>query len=168
MMIYVIPAILLLTVVFATIKKTSVYDGFITGAKEAISLTLIVLPYLIGIFVMCEIFYQSGLSERLCALLEKPFSFLGIPREVIELVLIRPLSGSGSLVLTEKIFSEHGADAYVSRCASVISGCSDTVFYIVAVYLSKAKDKKSHGAIPIAIFSNFIGGIFACFLCKIL
>ncbi len=167
-MIYVIPAILILTIVFSTIKKASVYDGFITGAKEAIDLTVSVLPYLIGVFVMCEIFYQSGLSEKLCSLLEKPFSILGIPREAIELVLIRPISGSGSLVLTEKIFSEHGVDAYASRCASVISGCSDTVFYIVAVYLSKSKDKKSYGAIPIALFSNLIGGIFACFLCRIL
>ena len=167
-MIYIIPVVLLLTVVFATIKKSSVYDGFIEGAKEAVNLVLSVLPYLIGIFIMCEVFFQSGLSGRVCDLLEKPFSMIGIPREVIELVLIRPLSGSGSLVLTEKIFSEHGVDGYAARCASVISGCSDTVFYIVAVYLSKSKDKKSHGAILIALFSNFIGGVFACFLCKIL
>lgn len=165
---YVIPAVILLSIVVAAIKKISVYDSFVTGVKEAIQLTLSVLPYLIGIFVMCEIFSASGLSDRLVSLLEKPFSVLGISKELIELVLIKPISGSGSIVLTEKIFVEHGVDSYTARCASVISGCSDTVFYIVAVYLSKAKDKRTHGAIPIALFSNLCGNIFACMICKIL
>ena len=165
---YIIPVVLFLSVVIAAIKKISVYDSFIVGAREAVDLTLSVLPYLVGIFVMVEVFTVSGMSEKVCQLLERPFSFLGIPKEVIELVLLRPLSGSGSLVLTEKIFSEYGADSYAGRCASVVSGCSDTVFYIVAVYLSQAKDKRTHGAIPIALAANFIGNVFACFLCRVL
>lgn len=165
---YFIPVVILLSVIVAAIKKISVYDSFIVGVKEAVKLTLSVLPYLIGIFVMCEIFSASGLSDKLVSILEKPFSFLGIPREMIELVLIRPLSGSGSIVYMEKIFSEHGVDSYVSRCASVISGCSDTVFYITGVYLSKSKDKRTYGAIPIALFSNLCGNVFACMICKIL
>ena len=165
---YFIPAVLLLTIVVSALKRVSVYDGFIAGAKESIKLTVSILPYLIGIFVMCEIFYRSGLSDKVCALLEKPFAAIGIPKEVIELVLIRPLSGSGSLILTERIFSEHGVDTYAARCASVISGCSDTVFYIAAIYLSKSKDKKTYGAVPIALIANFFGGVFACFICRVL
>ena len=165
---YLIPLILLATLLAAAIKKIPVYDGFITGAKEALRLTVSVLPYLICIFVMCEVFYQSGLSIKVCDLLEKPFSYLGIPREVIELVLIRPLSGSGSLVLTEKIFARYGVDGYAARCASVISGCSDTVFYIAAIYLTNVKDKRTYGAVPIALIANFFGGIVACLLCRIL
>ena len=165
---YFIPAVLLLTIIISAIKKVSVYDGFINGAKEALKLSVSVLPYLIGVFIMCEIFYKSGLSEKVCDLLEKPFSIIGIPKEVIELVLIRPLSGSGSLVLTERIFAEQGVDTYAARCASVISGCSDTVFYIAAIYLSRIKDKKTYGAIPIALIANFVGGVFACFICRVL
>lgn len=165
---YLIPIILIVTILFAAVKKISVYDGFIVGAKEAVKLTLSILPYLIGVFVMVELFSVSGLSEKICLILEKPFSFLGIPKEVIEPVLLRPLSGSGSLVLTEKIFNEYGVDSYIARCAAVISGCSDTVFYIVAVYLSHSEDKRSHGAVPIALFANLCGSIFACFICRIL
>ncbi len=165
---YVVPVIILVSVVVAALKKISVYDCFIEGAREAVKLTLSVLPYLIGIFVMVEVFSVSGLNQKLCSLLEKPFSFAGIPKEVIEIVLLRPLSGSGSIVLTEKIFSDYGVDSYPARCASVVAGCSDTVFYIVSVYLSQANDKRSYGAIPIALFANFIGNVFACFLCRFL
>ena len=165
---YVIPAVVLTTVLFATIKKISVYDGFVEGVKESVKLTLSVLPYLCAIFIMCEIFYESGLSAKATEWLEKPFSLIGIPKEIIELVLIRPLSGSGSLVLTERILTEYGVDSYVARCASVVSGCSDTVFYIVACYLSQSKEKKARGAIPIALFANFCGNVFACFICRFL
>lgn len=167
-MIYFIPGLLLLTVIAAAVKKISVYDSFIVGAKEAVKLTFSVLPYLMSIFVMVELFSASGLSEKICGALEKPFSALGIPKEVIELVLLRPLSGSGSLILTENILKTYGVDSYVARCGAVISGCSDTVFYIVAVYLSKIKDKKSYGAVPIALFANLCGAIFACFICRFL
>lgn len=165
---YVVPAVILLTVLIAAFKKISVYDSFVTGAKEAVKLTLSVLPYVISVFVMCEIFSASGLSGRLADLLEKPFSFFGIPKEVIELVLIRPISGSGSIVFAEKLFTEYGVDSYVARCAAVISGCSDTVFYIVAVYLTKSEEKKTYGAVPIALFSTLVGNVFACLICRVL
>ncbi len=165
---YLVPVILLLSVLFAALKKISVYDSFVEGAKEAVRLTLSVLPYLVGIFVMTELFSVSGLAKQLSFCLEPLFSVLGIPSELIELIILRPLSGSGSLVVTEKIFAEYGVDSYVGRCASVLCGSSDTVFYIVSVYLSKSENKKSGAAVPIALFSTFSGTILSCFLCRYL
>ena len=163
---YVIPVIILVTFIIGLIKKVSVYDSFVEGGKEAGRLLISLTPYLTSIFVMMEVFEASGLNFYISKYLGYFFTFFGIPSELSELVIIRPLSGSGSLGILEEILQKYGADSYIGRCASVIGGASDTVFYIAAVYLSECKEKTAPLAVPIALFSTFIGNIAACFLCR--
>ena len=63
--------------------------------------------------------------------------YLGIPPEITELMMLVPISGSGTIALVEEVFAEFGVDSYVAKCASVVAGGSETIFYISAVYLSK-------------------------------
>ncbi len=165
---YFIPAVIILTLIVSAIKKVDVYAGFIEGAKEALGLIIGLLPYFIAIFLLIEVFEISGLNEYLSKILVVPLSYLGIPKEVIPLIIIRPISGSGSLGVLENIMVKYGADSYVGRCASVISGCNDTVFFIVGVYTSSCKDKKTLGATIIALIASFVGVIIGCFICRFL
>lgn len=165
---YIVPVIILLTLIFAAIKKASVYDSFIIGIRESFSLVISLLPYLASVFMLIEIFRASGLSQKLSDVLAVPMSWLGIPKELIELLILRPLSGSGSLAVVEKIFAEYGVDSYIARSASVIMASNDTILYISAVYLSTSEDKSAGAAIPISIVSSLFGAISACLLCKIM
>ncbi len=163
---YVVPFAIILTLIFAVIKKASVYDGFVLGGKEAARLILNLLPFLTAVFLLIEVFQVSGLNNYISKYLGYVLSFFGIPKELSELIIIRPLSGSGSLCVLEDILNKYGADSYVARCASVISGSSDTVFYVVAVYLSASDDKRAPKAIPISLAASFFGVVAACILCK--
>jgi|AGTN01.1.fsa_nt_gi Uncharacterized membrane protein len=165
---YIIPALMLITFAVALIKKVSLFDSFTEGAKDALNLILNLLPYLAVIFIAVELMRESGLSGMIGKALAPVFSLLGIPKELSELIILRPLSGSGSLVLLEKIYAEYGADSYPARVASVIMASTDTVFYISAVYFSNLKDKKSGLAVPISLFATLIGTVFAALLCKYL
>lgn len=165
-MIYVVPAIIIITLVIAAIKKVSIYDNFIVGIRDSLSLIVFLLPYLASIFMLIEIFKVSGLSQRVSDILAIPLSYLGIPKELCELLILRPLSGTGSLVVVENIFNTYGVDSYVARCASVIMASNDTILYIVAVYMSSSKDKSTGPAIPISIISSIFGAILACLFCK--
>ncbi len=165
---YVVPVIILLTVGAAVIKKISVFDSFVEGGKEAAKLIISLLPFLTSIFLLIEVFEASGLNVYISKYLGYVCGVFGIPEELSELVIIRPLSGSGSLCVLEDIFAKYGADSYVGRCASAVSGASDTVFYIVAVYLSGSEDKRAPLAIPIALAASFIGVVAACFFCRFL
>ena len=93
---------------------------------------------------------------------------LGIPKELTKLVLIKPFSGSGSLAVLTDIFTKYGVDSYLSRCACVIYGSSETVFYIAAVYFAGAKTKKLAVPIIISLIASFFSCVFACLICKIL
>jgi len=165
---YLIPILIFLILIFSLIKKVKTYEAFTLGAKEAVPFAVSVFPYLVSIFVLTELFEMSGLSGYLTNLLSPFFEFLGIPKELSKLVLIKPFSGSGALALLSEIFSTFGVDSYISRCASVIYGSSETVFYVAAVYFANAKTKKLALPIVISLIASLFSCVFACFICRIM
>lgn len=166
MAIYIIPIILIVLFIFCFVKKVNAYEHFINGAKSAVDLCINTFPYLVAIFCAVELFKISGLSQAISNLVAPAFRFLGIPSELVDFLVIRPFSGSGSMAMLSELYSTYGVDSYVSRCASVIVSCTDTVFYIIPIYFSTVKIKKLKGTIPLALLSTFIGSIIACLICR--
>ena len=167
-MAYIIPVIFIIIFLFAAIKKVKIYDEFSAGIAEAVKFTFSLIPCLAAIFMMCELFEASGLSAFLTKILSPVFSALGIPAELTKLVLIKPFSGSGSLAYLNEIIKDYGADSYITRCACVCFGSSETVFYISAVYFAGAKVKNLAAPIAVVLIATFISTIFACLLCRIM
>ena len=165
---YFIPLLFLSIYIYSAVKKVKPYDAFTEGAKSAIPFAVSIFPYLVSIFILTELFDRSGLSDALSTFLSPLFNLLGIPKELTKLVLIKPFSGNGALAVLTEIYTQHGVDSYLSRCASVIYGSSETVFYVAAVYFAGAKTKRLSLPIGISLFSSFISCVFACFICKIL
>lgn len=165
---YVVPLLLIAVFAYAFFRKVNVYDSFVCGAKKSFELSLSVFPCLAATFIMMNVFSASGLNEIVVDVLQPFFGILGVPREVVNLILLRPFSGSGSLAILSEVYETYGADSYVGRCASVIMGSSETVFYVASVYFSQTKVKHSGAAIPIALVCNFVGSLLACLLCKII
>lgn len=168
MTLYILPVILIFMLVFSLVKRVKVYDCFLDGAKESVSLSLTIFPYIAAIFVCIELFRASGLAAKVSEVLAVPMRYLGIPPEISELVLLVPMSGNGAIAMLEKIITEYGVDSYPARCAATIAGASETIFYISAVYFSKCKVKSLRYAIPVALFSSFCGMVVACALCRIM
>ncbi|MCX4363882.1 MAG: spore maturation protein [Clostridia bacterium] len=165
---YILPVFIGLVILAAFIKKVPVYDNFVKGSKESISLILSIFPYICAVLIAVELFSLSGLNSYLAKIMSPVLTFLGIPDELCELLIIRPLSGNGSLALLEGIYKTHGVDSYVSRCASVIVGASETVFYVGTVYFSTTKVKRLRYAIPISLVACYVGAIMACLICRIM
>lgn len=162
----IVPLLIILLLVYGVKKKANPYDSFVKGASQSIDLVISIFPYLVAIFVAVELMKASGLTALFSIILSPLFSLLGIPTELAELILIRPFSGSGSMAILENLYVNYGADSYVSRCASVIIGSSDSIFYIATIYLSQTKVKKLGVAIPIALFATLVGVVLSCLLCK--
>lgn len=163
---YFVPCILLLIFSYALIKKVPLFDSFVDGTREALKMVFNLIPYLLSIFLAIELMRVSGLSALIGRLMAPALGLFGIPKELSELLILRPISGSGSLVLLEQIFKDHQVDSYIARTASVIMGCNDTILYITAIYLSTSKDKKSGLAIPIGIFCSLLSAVVTAFICQ--
>ncbi len=165
---YIVPAILLLILIYSSYKRVNCYSSFVLGAKSNLPTIVAILPYMMAMFVMVSLLRASGLGALLASWLAVPFGWIGIPTELAELVILRPFSGSGSTALLTEIYTQYGTDSYIARCASVIMGSSETVFYVSAVYFGATPVKKIGTALPIALFCTIVGCIVACLLCRVM
>ena len=160
---YIIPVIFLIILVLSFVRKKNAYNAFLDGSKSAINLMVGVFPYLLTIMVAIQVYRVSGVSAVIADFISPAMNLVGIPKELAELMLIRPFSGSAALGILENIYTTYGPDSHIARSASVIYGSSETVFYIATIYFSQSKVKKLGPAIPFALISTFIGctvGIF--------
>lgn len=165
---YILPIIFIALFCYSKYKKVNTYDTFVKGAKKSIPLVVDIFPYIATIMIAVALLRASGITAMLATALSPIFNALGIPTELIELVLLRPFTGSGSFALLNDVLVQHGPDSYISRCACVILGCSETIFYVTTVYLSQTKVKKLLYAIPVALICATFGAVLACLLCKIM
>ena len=164
---YILPAFIALNCLIGVLRRVPVFDAFIEGAKGAVRLAADIFPYLAAVLIAVSLFKQSGLSLLLAKAASPLFRLLGIPPELTELIVVRPMSGSGSLGLLSAIYRLYGADSYAARAASVIVGSSETVFYVAALY-GGGRVKRYKGAIAISLIATFAGTVISCLLCRIL
>ena len=165
---YVIPVLFLLSFIFAATKRVKIYDAFSEGAKGAFPLITSIFPYIATVLILSELFTVSGWNDKLLLAIEPVFEKVGVPKEIAPLLLMKPLSGNGSLAAISEILDLYGPDCYISRCACVAYGSSETALYLGAVYFSNLKRKNLGVAIFISIFSFFLSVIFGCLLCRYL
>ncbi len=166
MSVYILPVLFLALFVYCIFKRINTYDHFVKGAKGAIQLVIDIFPFVASILIAVALLRVSGITDFVARLLSPVFGLFGIPPEVCELVLLRPFTGSGSYGILENIFETYGVDSFVSRCACVMMGCSETIFYVATVYISQTKVKRLFYAIPVALVCSFVGTIVACLLCR--
>ena len=165
---FIIPIFIVCVLIYSLIKKINAYDCFVGGARGAVDLCINTFPYLVAIFVVVELLAVSGVSTYLTNIFKPVFNIFGIPAELTEFLILRPFTGSGSIAMLSKLFSVYGADSYISKCACVIMSCSETTFYVIAVYFSTTKIKKLKYVIPVCLLSAFLGAVVACGMCKVL
>ncbi len=165
---YILPILFILLFLYCIYKRINTYDYFVKGAKGAIKLVVDIFPFIASIMIAVALLRVSGITTWLTQILSPIFNTLGVPPELTELVLLRPFTGSGSYALLEDVIASYGADSYITRCACVIMGCSETIFYVATVYLSQTKVKKLLYAIPVALLCSIVGTILACLLCRVM
>ena len=155
-------------ILYGLYKKLPVFTLFTKGAKKAVGQLTDLLPSLTALIIAVSMLSASGGTEILCNLLSPAADLLGIPKEVLPLCLISPLSGSGSLAVLEEILQSFSPDSYIGRTASVIAGASETTFYAVTVYYSAVGITKTRHTVPAALAADVTAYIAAALYCKIL
>ena len=125
-----------------TMTGCDVYGAFLRGAEKGMHSALSLLPALCGMLLMLAMVNTSGMAEKLQWMISPVTAMMRLPAEVAPMLLLRPLTGSGSLAALETIFETCGPDSRAGRIASVLMGSSETVFYTMTVYLGAAGVKK--------------------------
>lgn len=148
-------------------KKINVYDSFIEGAKEGFRTAVGIIPYLVAILVAIGMFRASGALDAVTDGVSYALAYCGIDTQwvgALPTMLMKPLSGSGSCAMMLDVMKAEGADAFVSRLASVVRGSTDTTFYILAVYFGSVGVMKTRYAAGYALLADITGAIAAVFI----
>jgi len=160
-----IPVLLVFIPLVGIARNIKVYDVFIEGAKEGFQVAIRIIPFLVGILVAIGMFRGSGAMDLLTEGLRPLLAATRFPPEIFPLVILRTLSGSGSLALATDIIKQFGPDSLIGRTAATIYGGSETTFYVLAVYFGAVGVKRTRHAIPSALVGDLVAAIVAVAVC---
>ena len=139
----VFPCFLGLFILFALKKKQNVISSFTIGAKNGFSAICSITPNILAIMVASALFRQSGAFSYFLRYLLPLLRAIRIPDGIAELILLRPVSGSGAMVLLSNVYEQFGADSYEGLLASVICASTETTLYTIMVYFGVTGVKKT-------------------------
>jgi spore maturation protein SpmA len=157
----IIPTLIMAILLFGWRRGTKVYESFVAGAREGFDTGVMILPYLVAILVAVGMFRASGAMEVLTSTLGALTGPLGLPGEALPVALVRPLSGSGAFGLMTEVIHTHGPDSYVGTLVSVLNGCTETTFYVMAVYFGSVGVTRARHAIAAGLTADLVGVVAA-------
>lgn len=152
---------------YAALQGVAVYEEFIEGAKEGIQVALRIFPYLVAILVAVGIFRAAGGIDILTRLLAPLLDLIGLPTQVLPLVLVRPLSGSAATGLFAEIVKACGPNSYAAQLAGTILGGTETTLYVLAVYFGSVAIRRGRHALAAGLLADAAGVAASLVICKL-
>ena len=164
----VIPFIILFMLTYGYIKRVPVYDAFIEGAKEGMNITLRIFPYIMAMLLAVGMLRASG-GLALIGLILKPVTvLLQIPEEILPLIIMKPLSGSGALGVLADILKRVGPDSLTGIIACTIISSTETIFYTITVYFGSIGIKNIRHTLLAAVIADITAIIVAIAICSMM
>jgi spore maturation protein B len=152
---------------YGHLKGVKVYESFVRGAREGFETAVTIIPYLTAVMVAVGMLRASGATKLLTSILPDALVSRGFTPEVAVMALMRPLSGAASLGALGEIIAAYGPDSLQARLGGVISGCTETTLYVLAVYFGAVSIYKTRYALHCGLFADAVGVIAAVVVCSV-
>jgi len=162
----VLPGFLAFFILYAALAGLRVFEEFVEGAKDGIQTVLRIIPYLVGMIVGVGVLRASGLIDALARLLREGLHITGAFPDLLPMVLMRPLSGSGSQAVLANLIDTFGANSYEALSAATMYGSTETTFYVLAVYFGAVGIRRVRHALAAGLIADTVAMATAMFLCQ--
>ena len=162
-----IPWLILFFPLYAILRRVPVYDEFVEGGKEGFQVAIRILPYVVAMLVAIGMFRAAGGLDIVTTALRPLTSLVGFPPELVPLAAIRPFSGSASLGIFSDLLKNFGPDHFLTLTAATLYGCSETTFYVIAVYFGSVGVRRTRHAIPAGIVADITGPVASVIVCRL-
>jgi spore maturation protein B len=163
-----IPFIITVILIYASFKRVKVYESFVEGAKDGFNVGVRIIPYLVAILVAIGMFRASGAIELISLWLAPVLSMINMPIETLPLAIVKPLSGNGSFAIMTSIVEGNPPDSYVGWLSAVMTGSTETTFYVLAVYFGAIGIYKTRHAVPVGLLADIAGILASLFIVNLL
>lgn len=165
---FIIPGIVFIILIYGMYQKVEIYDVFLEGVKEGIKMVLKIFPTMFAMVLSVDVLVKSNFIQDVTTLFRPILDFLHFPEELLSLAIMRPISGSSSLVLMNDILRSYSPDSYLGRVASVIQGSSDTTIYILSLYFSSVGIKRIKYSLVVGLLSDLCALILSIIVIQML
>lgn len=162
----VIPFIILFMLTYGYIKGVPVYEAFIEGAKEGMNITLRIFPYIVAMLLAVGMLRASGGLALIGLILRPVITLFKIPEEILPLIIMKPLSGSGALGVLADILKRVGPDSLTGIIACTIISSTETIFYTITVYFGSIGIKNIRHTLIAAVIADITALIVAITICN--
>ncbi|MDA3882962.1 MAG: hypothetical protein PF481_06735 [Bacteroidales bacterium] len=155
----------------AVYKRVNVYEAFIDGAKDGFSVTLKIIPFMVGMLVAIGIFRESGAMGIITNGIKEIAIYFSLDTQFVDALptaFMKPLSGSGAKAMMVETMNTFGADSFAGKLSCVFQGAADTTFYIIALYFGLVGIKKTRYAVTAGLIADFAGIIAAIWISYLL
>ncbi len=157
----IIPVIVLIVIGYGLYKKIDIYGSFIKGVEEGVKTGIRLFPMILAMILGVNIFIKSNIINDLASCIDPYLRRIGINSEIMPLIMLRPVSGSSSLIIMDSIIKEYGPDSYIGKLVSVIQGSTDTTIYIISLYFGSVGVKKIRYSLVVGLIIDFICVVIA-------
>lgn len=158
---YLVPLVVVFIIVYAFFNKINVYESFLNGAKEGISIMFQIAPTIIGMVFAIELIIKSSFLDYVFSFLMVFLEPLSLPSMILPMAFIRPISGTATLAIMSEVFKLYGPDSFGGFLASILQGCTDTTIYVLALYFGSVGVVKTRHALKAGLISDIVGIIMA-------
>lgn len=164
---YFVPLLVVTIIIYGIYKKVDIFDTFLIGVKEGMKTSINLFPTIFTMIIAINVLISSGIITNISNIFSNFFSSIGFPSEVLPLAMLRPISGSSSLVILSDILSKHGPDSFIGRVSSVMQGSTDTTVYIISMYFASIGIKKIRYSLIVGLIADFISIILSIVMVRI-
>ncbi|MCH8084234.1 MAG: spore maturation protein [Myxococcales bacterium] len=164
---WLMPLLAVAIVLYGLSARVKVYDSLIEGAREGFQIVIMIIPFLVAIIVAIGVFEASGALDLVLKPLSKVTSLIGFPVEALPMAIMRPLSAQGASGVMIATMQTHGPDSFIGYLVSVISGSTETTFYVLAVYCGSIRLRATRHAVFACVAADIAGVLASLFWCKL-
>ena len=155
----IIPMLIFFIVGYGMVSGVKVYESFLKGAKDGLKIVVDIVPTLIGLLVAVGMLRASGFFDMLGKLLGPATETVGLPAQLLPLLIVKMFSSSAATGLVLDIFKTLGPDSYAGLVTSILMSCTETVFYTMSVYFLAAKVTKTRYTLTGALLATLAGTV---------
>ncbi|MBY5991568.1 nucleoside recognition domain-containing protein [Ferrimonas balearica] len=153
-------AFIVLVIAAGQWRRQPVFDQFVEGAKEGLTTTLTLVPYLLAMLVAIGALRGSGALELALEGIRSVVMGLGWDTRFVEALptaLMKPFSGSGARAMMLETMNSAGVDSFAGRLAALFQGSTETTFYVLAVYFGAVGVRHTRHAIGCGLLADLAG-----------
>ena len=166
-----VPLFVFYVVALGAAKRRPVFSDFLSGARDGLKITVDILPSRVGLMVAVRVLRASGFLDAVAGVLGKLIPENILPGAAIPPLLVRLFSNSAATGLALDIFEEYGPDSYIGLIVSIGLSATESLFYVMSVYLGSVGFRKSRYILPGALTATLTGiaasVILAAMICRI-